>query len=224
MSEHRIATLAMKIFGLFVTFVGVQHLVTTVQIFMPPGRFDSFIVSAIVAALFYIGLGALIWVKAEPFARRTLPDGDRAVGQDAGQRLRTDTILSVAVAVLGIYFLVTGVAHAISATGLWVGGFPDLASEDSEVFVPPPPHESFSNDLPPDVSEQEGVVEFSDPAPGGRLVTFDDASDEEARREAYTAAGYSVAGILLLFGAHGLGTFVRRSWGDDDATDESQEP
>lgn len=197
MTEHRIATLAMRIFGLFIIFRGLSVVLQLIEIFARSRSLSFLVGSGLVSSLVMIALGVVVWHRAEWLATRALPVGEEQTsGRDAERpALTMRTVLVVAFVILGVYLLTIAVSHTTTAAGFWfeAGRIEEAGSIET-----------------PGTETSVGTVQFTQ--------DMESTYRQQAREEAYTAAGFGIGGIILLLGARGLGTFFTRSWwaGDDD--------
>ncbi len=117
----------MKILGLFVAFNGLQGSLRIFEVLSRVGfTADSLFGLGLFSSLLILVLGIAIWSRAAALAPRflTTTDGSEEVAsgsENAAQSVISVTqILTLAVAILGIYLLSQAMVHGITGIGLWV--------------------------------------------------------------------------------------------------------
>lgn len=118
MTEHRIATLAMRIFALYLASRGLGDAAQVIAFALSSVEFNFILATSLTSTLLFIGLGVLVWVRAQRFAARALPDAERSV--TVGSDISTRTVLNVALVAMGIFLLATAITQAAPAMALWI--------------------------------------------------------------------------------------------------------
>lgn len=110
------AFLAAKVTAVAVFALGLRFVPTTVRLLFYGRRFEADQVAGVVQVALMLGFAVLLWRGADSFAGRISREADAAIPGEAEQPLRSwarADILTVALAVIGVYLVVTGVPELV---------------------------------------------------------------------------------------------------------------